>query len=916
LLDSDELLQEVKSLNGRLIDYLCTEDTLRELITHLIPVASTTEAGTAVTPVEAVEDGGAAAAAAAAAAAGADHGSDHGDAPTSSIVVTTHETVTIRYPYIACELICCDVSQLVDSIVSNESLLELLFSILDREDIDCLTCGYFEKIFNILSQHRPTSIAAYITKVSGGDCSDGSDADADDAGSSNIYKNLLKHIYNSSITGIIKRLLLPQNTNNGGMESMYDDDIIDEDGYNSGGNCVGMDWCDPNVVLYVTLLIDDIKASYYDCDESRRDSSCRRVLNGCDVLGQVISNLQLKDDVLLFVSSSGKHSDNGVMRDLCAMCFDVAGANNPASSISYSESKTSGVLTLLETVLLQLGGYGCVPPLNEDDENNSSLVLADCARFNEVMGADSGKYWSNVVAMLTDASVNDNDEWILRNQCNESNVRLGVTRLKIIRVIESTVLLANQAVDAILSSTAVLNTSINLFIAYKNCSLLHQSVANLLVHIIEGGVERQILQKHVIAELDLLSVLMRCFQSDSVANIDAKHASTATTVTTSTTASASNKLRLGYMGHVIIVCQAIVHASSGDIDDDDDDDDNGDGIQEIDNKVLGDDNGTNDGFPKTSEFFETVKSYKNYNSWASFVTSTLAIETSIQSTPLGGFSQPSRDGDDSDGFGLDVNSSDMDVAASMIRKMNFGGSDDNGDSGEGGGVKLGMDGIRQALGMHGSIGGLEGLGGMNGGNHSFGAEDDELDDDDLVGRSSGGSNNNDSSDEEDGGYGVNYDDIINNRDVMVRKAVADDNNRDSDDDDYGDNDVVKVTGDDSSDEEDAAKRPPQQQQAWAAFDSGDGIVNEGAPAESGVFQADFESVAANASASMMTVNTVVGEGPMFGVSPIENSALTNVVNEEEDNVKLVGGGVKDAWGGEDPFKDFEGSQAARDDFFG
>ena len=110
-------------------------------------------------------------------------------------------------------------------------------------------------------------------------------------------------------------------------------------------------------------------------------------------------------------------------------------------------------------------------------------------------------------------------------------------------------------------------------------------------------------------------------------------------------------MRLGFMGHVIIVCQAIVHATSEDLDDDD---------------TLDATAATNGSAPE-SDFFNTVSASPSYAAWSDFVMSALATETAIQSTPLGGHVSPSRDADLSDDFGLDAN--DMDVAAGMIASM-------------------------------------------------------------------------------------------------------------------------------------------------------------------------------------------------------------------------------------------------------
>ncbi|GMI43050.1 hypothetical protein TeGR_g9501, partial [Tetraparma gracilis] len=391
----------------------------------------------------------------------------------------------------------------------------------------------------------------------------------------------------------------------------------------------------------------------------------------------------------------------------------------------------------------------------------------------------------------------------------------GPTRLKLVRVVESMVLLASPQIDALLAPSGILPACLDLFFSFPSCSMLHQSVANMLVHVIEGGRERRVLQKVVVGELDLLGRLLECFKkNDEVCG-------------------ASKGLRLGFMGHVIIVCQAIVHATSEDLDDDDDETSEGPA--------------PSPGDP-TSDFFGTVSASPSYPAWSEFVMSTLATETAIQSTPLGGVFNASADM--SDDFGID--NGDMDIAASMIAQMNIAGST---------GVKLGMGGIMESLGLNGS---------------DIGGDDDDDEEDDAEG---------------DGSKTLNYDDIINNRDVLTRKEY-----------DISDDDVVEVQEGSSSEEEEgegggaaaaaaAAPQPPAAE-AWAAFDDMGG--------EGGI-----------------AVNTAVagaeGAEPEFGISPIAGNPMDAV---EEGGGEAEGGDKVDAWGGEDPFAGFEGSKSARDDFFG
>lgn len=56
---------------------------------------------------------------------------------------------TFKYPYMSCEVICCDVESILTTIVTtgDDQLIESLFSFLDPPGaLDARLAGYFEKV--------------------------------------------------------------------------------------------------------------------------------------------------------------------------------------------------------------------------------------------------------------------------------------------------------------------------------------------------------------------------------------------------------------------------------------------------------------------------------------------------------------------------------------------------------------------------------------------------------------------------------------------------------------------------------------------------------------------------------------------------------------------------------------------------
>ncbi|CAN0217938.1 unnamed protein product, partial [Ectocarpus sp. 6 AP-2014] len=106
ILAQDEVLQEVKSLNIKLVDFLSKESSVRDMMSYL-----------ADPPPE--------------------------GAPDNRV---------FKFPYMSCEIICCEVPEILKAIASDgagggdECPLRKLFSILDGEgDIDSHRAGYLEK---------------------------------------------------------------------------------------------------------------------------------------------------------------------------------------------------------------------------------------------------------------------------------------------------------------------------------------------------------------------------------------------------------------------------------------------------------------------------------------------------------------------------------------------------------------------------------------------------------------------------------------------------------------------------------------------------------------------------------------------------------------------------------------------------
>ncbi|GAB4829428.1 hypothetical protein Ancab_019099 [Ancistrocladus abbreviatus] len=117
LLDEDEIIQECKALNSRLINYLREKPQVEQLIRYIVEEAS--------------ED--------------------------------AEKSRTFKFPFIACEIITCEVDIILKTLVEDEELMNLLFSFLNpNRSHSTLLAGYFSKVVICLLLRKTVPLMHYI----------------------------------------------------------------------------------------------------------------------------------------------------------------------------------------------------------------------------------------------------------------------------------------------------------------------------------------------------------------------------------------------------------------------------------------------------------------------------------------------------------------------------------------------------------------------------------------------------------------------------------------------------------------------------------------------------------------------------------------------------------------------------------
>ncbi|KAM8972119.1 serine/threonine-protein phosphatase 6 regulatory subunit 2 isoform 2-T2 [Pelodytes ibericus] len=119
LMEEDDLLQECKAQNRRLLDFLCQPQCMEQLV-QLI---------------------------------------------TQKPPIDMEERVRFKYPNIACELLTCDVPQINDKLGEDESLLNILYDFLQQEPpLNPLLASFFSKTIGNLIARKTEQVIGFLRK--------------------------------------------------------------------------------------------------------------------------------------------------------------------------------------------------------------------------------------------------------------------------------------------------------------------------------------------------------------------------------------------------------------------------------------------------------------------------------------------------------------------------------------------------------------------------------------------------------------------------------------------------------------------------------------------------------------------------------------------------------------------------------
>ncbi|KAJ3023801.1 hypothetical protein HKX48_000935 [Thoreauomyces humboldtii] len=141
ILEEDEMLQECKAHNTKLVEFLGKPEVLKELLGYIMS-----------------ED--------------------------------LDENKKFKYPYLACEILSCEIFSICEAIVANTELLTSFWTLMDRPaPLNPLTASYFSKVNGVLLTKKMPDMVAFIRDQP------------------NIVQRLLTHIGSSAIADLLLKLI-------------------------------------------------------------------------------------------------------------------------------------------------------------------------------------------------------------------------------------------------------------------------------------------------------------------------------------------------------------------------------------------------------------------------------------------------------------------------------------------------------------------------------------------------------------------------------------------------------------------------------------------------------------------------------------------------------------------------------------
>ncbi|OQS07292.1 serine/threonine-protein phosphatase 6 regulatory subunit [Thraustotheca clavata] len=456
VLEEDELIQEVKTRNVKLLQFLSTEESVRRMVYY---VTRTPEAGDS-------------------------------------------DLVAIKYPFMSCEVICCDIMCITETLstAKDGAIVEELFKLLQQPSpLDSRLAGYFEKIMSLLMIRKPQEMTTLMNK-----------------NSDVLLKGFMSHMLSFSIAEMFKRLMQP-----------YHSDFLDD-----------VDFANPYSSNNWYSNEDDTIVHTPEAKKALLWQSDRRVID------YLVANLKPTKDVNGAVvpvdSDVHKHTAEVILADIIHYgSRSTNDASSPPSLtlVEHIESKEilesildlalptdtpvmssmTSALTVLSALLTRHANAHYSPTTNEPISTVISSVIGRLPQICKALKDDAGT---------------------IVNAKHQTVPRLGLRRLKLVGLLVLLMQSKYRAIDAVILSENAISICLDLFFQFEAVNMLHAEIDSMVTSILMSGGDD--LQVGLLKNSNLLGRIMQVYEENAnVTNGNAK----------------------GYMGHLLHIANMITNVT-------------------------------------------------------------------------------------------------------------------------------------------------------------------------------------------------------------------------------------------------------------------------------------------------------------------------------------------------------------------
>ncbi|TYZ58483.1 hypothetical protein PybrP1_004188 [[Pythium] brassicae (nom. inval.)] len=426
VLEEDELIQEVKTRNTKLLEFLAREKSVLQMIEYVV---------------RAPED-------------------------------PSDDLRALKYPYMACEVLCCDIMSITETLAtaSEGKIVETMFEFLYQpEPLDSRLAGYFEKIMSMLMVRKPQEMTALMNKHS-----------------ERLLQGFVAHADAFSVAELLKRLLQPYHSDymdemdfpgmavgfppsNAWYGGGHDDDDISV-GTPTSALHKSLAW--QHEPLVVDLLLANLApgtaadasdaspvGSVVDSDVHKHSAEILVDIIHCGTRAQqndpaspTSSNSPVSFALLEYLETPE------VVEKIVALAVPTA---------CFSASSMTSALSVLSALLSRHTNAR----YSSSDEMPAA-VTSTVARIPQICATLRGE---------------DHEAGTLRNQRRQETQRLGLRRLKLVGLLVLLMQSKYHKVDAALLQENAIDTCLDLFFTFESNNMLHADVESMVVGILENG---------------------------------------------------------------------------------------------------------------------------------------------------------------------------------------------------------------------------------------------------------------------------------------------------------------------------------------------------------------------------------------------------------------------------------------------